>query len=418
MKRNVELGALNGGAEMLKRWQDANATCKNQSWTDGNAKWGQGVRKAVIVLLIFFVAVVHAQRPVVAGYVFARGQALKPGSVNALSMTRVNYAFANIRHGEMVEGSIYDAANLAYLTGLRKENPSLTVLVSVGGWLGSGEFSDVALTADSRGRFIASVVDFLRRYDLDGLDIDWEYPGIAGAGHRFRAEDKQDFTALLVGLRARFDGEEKKLHRHWALTIAAGANEEFLEHTEMGKVAVALNAVNLMAYDYYEPGDSATTGHHSPLYMNPADPKKVSAAQSVEAFLRAGVPAEKIVLGVPFYGHAWANVPAAGHGLYQPGTKSEHISISYPAIRADGLDGGFTRYWDDVAKAPWLYNAEKKLFVSYEDPESLKIKCRYVLEHHLGGVMFWSYENDDSGELLRTINSVLRPGVVAPEMMR
>ena len=138
----------------------------------------------------------------VVGYVFPRDEALQPGQVDCNRMTRINYAFANIKDGQMVTGYAKDAENFATLTAMRKQNPSLKILVSVGGWLWSTSFSDVSLTPASRRVFIASAMDFLTRYDLDGLDIDWEYPGMPGAGHPFRPEDKQNFTALLKELRA------------------------------------------------------------------------------------------------------------------------------------------------------------------------------------------------------------------------
>ena len=149
-------------------------------------------------------------RFVVAGYVFPRNTVLQPDRIDARGLTRINYAFAGIQDGRMGPGAGTDEQNFALLTGLRKANPSLTVLVSVGGWLGSAGFSDVALTAQSRKAFVDSAVDFLKRYGLDGLDVDWEYPGMPGAGNPFRAEDKQNFTLLLEDLRGRFKREKSQ----------------------------------------------------------------------------------------------------------------------------------------------------------------------------------------------------------------
>jgi chitinase len=358
---------------------------------------------------MMFVAVqAEAQRtPMVVAYLFPQDAALDAAQVNARAVTRINYAFANIENGRMVMGFKHDAENFATLDGLRKENPQLTVLISVGGWLWSGGFSDVALTAESRAAFIDSVMDFLGRYHLDGLDIDWEYPGQAGAGHKFRAEDKQNFTLLLAELRKRFDEETKRTGRRLYLTIAAGASNEFVANTEMAKVARIVDTVNLMSYDYYEPDSGPITGHHAPLYTNPADPQKVSADGSVQAFEQAGVPAEKILLGLPFYGHVWGQVEATGHGLYQPGKPIPHAFAPYSAIEATMLGHGFTRYWDTTSDAPYLYNADKKIFVSYEDPESIAAKGGYVLKHKLGGVMFWSYEGDANGALLGAVDAAL-----------
>jgi chitinase len=260
------------------------------------------------------------------------------------------------------------------------------------------------------------VVEFLRRYDLDGLDIDWEYPGQPGAGHKFRVEDKQNFTALVRELRQRFDREGRALGRHLALTMAAGSGQEFLDHTEMGKAQQYLDTVNLMTYDYSEPGEDKITGHNAPLYANPADPRKVSSDESVRLFLKAGVPARKLLLGAPFYGHVWGDVPATANGLFQPGGAVPKGYASYGSLKDGSLGPGYVRYWDDEAKVPYLYNAEKKLFVSYEDTESIQGKAQYVLSHKLGGVMFWSYESDPTGDLLRTLNEVLRPGAAQKEM--
>ena len=362
------------------------------------------------VILIFAARAEAAQKPVVVGYVFPQNTTLTAGQVDAQRMTRINYAFANIAQGRMVEGFAQDAANLATLTALRKENPSLTVLVSVGGWLWSGGFSDVALTAESRRVFIDSVMEYLAKYDLDGLDIDWEYPGMTGAGHAFRSEDGHNFTLLLGELRERFDTEEKLRGRHLYLTIAAGASAEFLQHTEMAQVARLVDTVNLMCYDYYEPGSSAVAGHHAPLFTNSADPEKISADASVRAFEQAGVPAGKIVLGVPFYGHVWGQVSATRHGLYQRGKPAPEGYAPYHVIESTMLNHGYGRYWDSVAQAPYLYNSAQRVFVSYEDPQSIAAKGRYVLARGLGGMMFWSYEDDGDGVLLKAVDSALGLG--------
>ena len=346
-------------------------------------------------------------RPVVAGYVFPDGAALKPGEIDASKLTRINYAFANIKNGRMVLGYPQDAQNLAVLTALRRENSALTVLVSVGGWSWSAGFSDAALTAESREIFAESAVAFIERYNLDGLDVDWEFPGQAGAGHIYRREDKQNFTLLLEELRTQFDAETARTHRRLYLTIAAEASEEYLQHTEMAEVARTVDAVNLMAYDYYIPGADRITGNLAPLFVAPRDPKQESASRSVLAFEQAGVPAEKIVLGVPFYGRAWANVADANHGLFERGKPAPHADETYGTIAQTMLGHGFTRYWDAAASVPYLYSADQHIFVSYEDPQSLAAKCSYVLTHKLAGVVFWDDEDDFDGKLLGAIDEGL-----------
>lgn len=354
----------------------------------------------------------------VIGYVYAQDRVIDPSEVDARKLTRINYAFANVKGGRVVPGFSHDAENLAMLTTLKRENPALTVVVSVGGWTWSGNFSDVALTRESRSRFIESAVQFVEKYHLDGLDVDWEYPGMIGNGNKFRAADKQNYTLLLKELRERFNGEERRLGRHLVTSIATGASTHFLENTEMGKVQRYVDTVNVMTYDYSLPGVDKLTGHDAPLMPSAEDPKGVSADRTVREYLEAGVPAEKIVLGVPFYGRSWGGVSSENHGLYQKGEPVHgfHFTLTdVPAL----LESGYVRYWDEEAAVPYLYNEESQIFVSYEDAESLEMKCRYVMEHRLGGVMFWEYFNDPSGVLLDTIETGLhRDGTLRAEARR
>jgi chitinase len=347
-----------------------------------------------------------SQEKEIIAYIFPKDRIIDPGEVAAGKVTRINYAFANLQNGVIVAGFTHDAENFAVLNSLKKENPKLTVLVSVGGWTWSSNFSDMALTKQSRSLFIESAVKFVERYNLDGLDIDWEYPGMTGNNNKFRPEDKQNYTLLLKELRERFNHEEKKLHRHLVTSIATGASTDFLEHTEMARVQRYVDTINLMSYDYYVPVWDKTTGHHAPLFTNPADPKKISADRTVHEYESAGVPANKIVLGVPFYGKNWANVSSTNHGLFQTGTEAPNSYLPYSSL-ASMQNNGYVRYWDATASAPFLYNQDAQIFISYEDPESLAAKCKYVLDHNLAGIMFWEYSSDPAGVLLQSINTGL-----------
>ena len=358
---------------------------------------------ALLPSLIF--AAPKAQAEIIA-YVFVKDHVIQPGEIAAAKLTRVNYAFANLQNGQIVEGFAHDAENFAALNALKHENPNLKVLVSVGGWTWSGNFSDMAITRESRKIFIESVVNFVTRYNLDGLDIDWEYPGMIGDNNRFRPEDKAHYTAILKELRKRFDQEETKTHKHLITSIATGASSDFLEHTQMKKVQKYVDSVNLMAYDYYEPDSDKITGHHAPLFTNPTDPKGISADRSIQEYEKAGVPAKKIVLGVPFYGHVWGEVADVSHGLFQPGKQVPNVYANFGNIADTMLNAGFTRYWDSTASAPYLYNAATRTFVSYEDVQSLELKAHYVITHKLAGVMFWDYSGDPKGVLLDALQPV------------
>lgn len=340
-------------------------------------------------------------RKAIVAYVFVQNRVMQADEIAANKLTRINYAFANIEGGRIVNGFKNDDQNLATLVALKQQNSSLSVLVSVGGWEWSGNFSDMALNRASRGVFIESVTSYIERHQIDGLDIDWEYPGQAGSTQHFRPEDKINFTLLIKELRKRLNREQRRLHRPLYLTIAAGASSSYLAHTEMRKVQRYLDTVNLMAYDYYVPGEA--TGNHAPLFTDPDDPKQISAERSIREFEQAGVPAGKIVLGVPFYGHQWGEVADVHHGLFQPGKPLPKGYAPYSIISGTMLNDGFDRYWDQTSSVPYLYSATQGIFVSYEDAESLAIKSRFVIDQHLGGIMFWDYAGDQTGVLLDAV---------------
>lgn len=346
---------------------------------------------------------------VVIGYIFTSGRAPDATKIAAEKLTHINYAFANIKDGEMVEGFENDAQSLRVLNNLKQRNPKLKLLISVGGWTWSNDFSDVSLTPESRAKFVRSAVAFVERHQLDGLDVDWEFPGQKGNNNVYRPEDKQNFTALMTDLRSALDAAGRARGKRYLLTIAAQAAPAWLEHTEMQKVAASLDYVNLMAYDQFV-NSEPVAAHHAPLFTHPSNPKQLSAATSVSQFLAAGVPAEKIVVGVPFYGRAWASVPPQNHGLYQPASEiRERVGGSFQGIktRLENKDG-FVRYWDDLSKAPYLYNAARQIFVSYEDEQSVGLKAQYVKERGLAGIMFWEYHGDPENKLLDAINQGLR----------
>ena len=355
------------------------------------------------------------KRPAVIGYVFPQERLLAPGEIDAARLTHINYAFANVRDGRVVEGFAHDAENLRVLTGLRAANPQLRILVSVGGWTWSKAFSDAALTPASRQRFCESAVDYVRRHDLDGFDVDWEYPGLPGDKNPHRPEDRENFTALMRDLRAHLDRLSSATGgRRYLLTFAAGAFPDYLAHTAMGDVHPFVDYVNLMTYDFRVPGAEPEAGHNANLLAHPSDTNGLSVERAVRDFLAAGVPAGKLVLGVPFYGRAWEVAGEYGP-LYQPGKAAKGFGHgNYAVLRELPTQAGWLRLWDDAAQAPWLWNPEKKLFVSYEDPRSLRLKCRLVRERGLGGVMFWEYSEDGSGELLRTLYDELLASAPSP----
>ena len=342
-------------------------------------------------------------KPAIIAYVFPRNELIVPSEIAADKLTHINYAFADVKDGRIVEGFARDAENFKLLADLRRRHPHLQILISVGGWTWSGNFSDAALTAESRRRFTDSAIEFVRRHDIDGVDIDWEYPGLRGNNNVHRPEDRENFTAMMMELRQALDAEGRARNRRYLLTFAAGAFPDFIAKTEMDKVQAVVDFVNLMTYDFRTSDPIA--GHHANLYLHPADAKKRSVDSAVRDFIAAGVPPAKVVVGVPFYGRAWADVKGEGTGLYQPGSRpTERIETNYGPMSTTLVDrGGFVRIWDSQAQAPYLWNKDTRTFISYEDPESLRLKSAYIRDKGLGGAMFWEYYGDKTGVLLDTL---------------
>jgi chitinase len=349
-----------------------------------------------------------SQQPQVIGYVLARSRHLDVNEIQPRKLTRIQYAFLLPVDGEVSDKLPFDAENLATLVSLKQVSPTLQVVVSIGGGAHSGSFSDIALSSESRSRFVASCLNLLEKYGLDGVDIDWEYPAQPRKDGNFRPEDKHNYTLLLRDLRQAFDSAEPRLHEHLITSTATNGKAFFLHNTEMGEVSHYVDTVNLMGYDFY-PGGTKITGNHSALFTEPADPQQVSDDSCIQAYIAAGVPAEKIVLGVPFFGHEWTGVPALNRGLFQPASTKTVDDILYREIVARQLNpsSGYVRYWDKASAVPWLYNEKTGSFVTYDDPESLSLKAEYARSHRLGGVMFWSVEGDSNDVLLDAINAGL-----------
>jgi chitinase len=334
-----------------------------------------------------------------------------PAVIHAEKLTHVNFAFARITaDGQVALAEAGQEASLLRLVALKKTHPQLKVIISIGGWTADG-FSDAALTDASRAVFADGAVALVRKYSLDGVDVDWEYPGQGVAGIKYRTEDQQNFTRLLQALRQKLDVASDAQGRtggnRYTLTIAS-ADREYFDHTEMDKLHVYLDWINVMSYDFFN-SLTPTTGHHAGLYRAAlASPTDRDTDTSIRQHLAAGIPPEKLVLGVAFYGRGFTGVTPLNEGLNQPYERFE-AAHNYSEL-ADKLIGrqGFVRRWDDQAKAPYLWNSASRTFITYDDPQSIGIKAQYVKAHHLGGMMFWELSEDRNDELLDVIAGSLR----------
>nr|WP_315402133.1 glycoside hydrolase family 18 protein [uncultured Duganella sp.] len=332
----------------------------------------------------------------------------------------------------VLRDAVADGANLRALVALKRHNPKFKVVVSVGGWDWSNQFSNVADSAAARANFVASSVKVMRRFGLDGVDIDWEYPTEAGvpcvAGRVCaRPRDKSNYITLVRELRVAFDAAGKADGKHYSITIAAGANGNYVNDGAAGsawlkELAGILDWINIMAYDYHAPWDKST-GHLAALGADPVDPvtdKGLYVEASLRRYLDAGIGPEKLVMGVPFYGYGWKGCAPGprGDGQYQlceggaTGGANGGNAYGYSHLLKQGIltadfkgGNGYTRYWNAAAKVPYLYNAREKIWITYEDQESLKGKARFIKKHKLRGAMFWELSADAEHQLLETLSS-------------
>lgn len=305
-------------------------------------------------------------------------------SFDVKKMTHIIFCFGRLDGNKFKIRTARDTATIQKMVSLKDKNPDLKVLISLGGWGGCETCSDVFATKAGRRGFRESIKNIYDYFKVDGLDLDWEYPGVKGfPGHKYTPQDKKHFTKLV--------NEIRKLGKNYELSFAAGASKRYLDSAvQWKKVMKKVDYVNLMTYDMVGAG-SMTTGHHTNLYSSPEQER--SGDMVVKSLLNLGIPANKIVLGAAFYGKVFENVEDVNNGLYQPAKFKNTIQYKNMPISLSA-DSGWVSHWDDVAKAPFLYNPVKKQYFTYDDKRSIELKTKYVIDNKLGGIMYWHLGQD------------------------
>lgn len=311
----------------------------------------------------------------------------------AACLTHVNYSFALVRDGVVSDAHWTHAKEL---DAAIRQYPELTFVISIGGW-GAGGFSEAASTEEGRELFARTAVELMHRHGFKGLDVDWEYPCRSFADIASSPDDKVNFTLLLQTLRAYLDRETEKTGENYLLSIAVGAGDIFTGDIELEKINTIIDYVNLMTYDMKD-WDRVT--HHSNLYPSGEYEGGLSAEKSAKTYHACGIDKNKLVIGGAFYGHSYEI--EGDHPLGQTENFTRAKNLSYSHIRAlMDSDEGYIRYWDEKACAPYLYNGKK--IIIYDDAQALAHKVDFVYDSGLGGIMFWEFNEDNSGELVRAI---------------
>ncbi len=388
------------------------------------------------LLMLALATSLHAQR--IVGYypqwaIYGRNYLVT--DIPADRLTHINYAFANINGGRVVLGDSYadidrfypgdcwdpgcERGNFHQLRLLKEEYPALKTLISVGGWTWSENFSDAAATPAARELFANSCAEFIVEHGFDGVDLDWEYPVFGGEpGNETRPEDGANFTLMCQRIRVKLDSLENLNARPYLLTLAVSADAGHIGDLELPALAQVVDFFNVMTYDFQGPW-SDFTGFNSPLFPDPADPYEepvhstyyLSAA--IANYIEGGAPRTQLSAGMPFYGRGFGNVNGGTNGLYgtfsgpSPFGTWENGMFDFTDLANNYINlNGYTRYFHDVSRVPWLYNPTNHVLISYDDSTSIAEKAQYVIAEDLGGAMFWELSADRNGVLLNSLNHV------------
>lgn len=355
----------------------------------------------------------------------------------AQRLTTVNYAFGSVDStgrcasadswadylrpfaaSESVDGLAEPGGNFNQLRLLKQLYPNLHVLISLGGFTLSTNFSQAVSTEAGRKALAASCIDLFIRGNVpgnpgafagafDGFDIDWEWPTLMpfnGGTASFSPADRHNFTLMLAEFRAQLDALGKPAHKHYSLTAFLPADPvKIKQGFEVPGLFRYLDWATIQGYDLHGAWE-ATTNHQSALFSPPGDPspEKFSDDLAIRTYLAADAPARKLVLGVPFYSHAWTNVVGGTDGLFGTGVQSGAYDQQGYNVVQGLLGSGFALHRDSDIGVAWLWNGST--FVTFDDKVAIGQKMDYVLSHDLGGAMVWELSGDDaSGTLVKAM---------------
>lgn len=326
-------------------------------------------RSILLLLLLITLHAANAQDKLIVAYVTSWTSVVPDPDY----VTNINYAFGHVNN--TFDGvRIDNESRLRSIVELKKKSPNLKIVVSIGGW-GSGKFSEMAATDENRKKFAADCRRVVDEFKLDGIDIDWEYPSSNAAKISSSPDDTKNYTLMMQEIRNSIG--KKKL-----LTLASSADAGYIDFKEINPI---VDFVNIMAYDMASP-----PFHHAGLYKSKFT-KWLSVDEAVTAHVDAGIPLKKLVLGIPFYGHGRNGI--AGYIDYR-----EIVKLN-----------GYKQQFDDEAKAPYWENDKGEFVLTYETPESIAIKCEYLLKKGMLGAMYWDYGADtDDGVLRKAVKAGLK----------
>ena len=345
---------------------------------------GRRRRTALLLLILLLSMTATAAQHVVVAYVTSWSSGLP----DPTRMTHINYAFGGVNSAR-TGVSISNASRLQQIVALKRRNPELKVLLSIGGW-GAGGFTPMTSDATKRMAFARDCLRVCQQYGLDGIDLDWEFPGNNSSGESSPAREKQNYSLLCRDLR-------QVLGDDYLLTMASNytpGNYDFRGCIQY------LDFVNVMCYNMASPPN-----HHAALYKGggPVNNGYYSCQMAMNDHINAGIPRQKLVMGMPLYGHE------SGRG-----------EQSYQRARDLLATGNYVEDWDDRGKVPWIKKkSDGSFYMDFENQRSIEYKCRYILGQKFLGGMYWDYHSDDNqGTLRNTIYKLLLLGETDDPVVR
>ncbi|MEY4594057.1 MAG: hypothetical protein RIQ47_467 [Bacteroidota bacterium] len=313
------------------------------------------------------------------------GRTIPIDSFETKKLTHLIYCFGVLCDNQFCLRFSEDSVTIRRMVEIKKQQPGLKVMLSLGGWGGCENCSPVFSTENGRREFVASVKAISDYFGTDGIDLDWEYPVVKGfPGHRYAEEDKKSFTLLVKELR-------ESCGKDFQISFAAGGFTDFVNRSiDWPEVDRYVDFINIMSYDLVH-GYSTISGHHTPLYSTPEQVE--STDHAVQLLLKKGVPASKLVIGAAFYGRIFQLENSTGKFLYQP-CHFSHTFAYRNSIDTLSTENGFELRFDSIAQAPYAINKKRNQLATFDDEVSVAIKTRYAKSNHLGGIMFWQLYDD------------------------
>lgn len=305
----------------------------------------------------------------------------------------INFHPAHIEQSAPGSGNVFShpyTSKLAqYKSIAREQNPDIKFLFTVANG-NLNVFESWFANKTMAEKLADEVINVVNTYDYDGFDVDYEFP----TGD---VSKKANFVHFMKTLKEKFTELGKVTGKEYVLSMAVPGTQWTFSLFNMNDLAEHVSYFNMMNYDLYI-GENGkyTTHHHTPAYDNYNGLSGGSVYGDIQLYLQNGIPADKIVAGCGLYSLRWTGVEDGGtHGLYQGGTL-DYTNLHYTQIKYSFVNkGGYVRYWDEKAGAPYLYNAAQKVFISYDDEQSVELKCKITAEQGIKGIMVFDYVTCD-----------------------